>query len=671
MNDINFNKKDIIFSLDIGTRSVIGTVGVVKDKKFHVLCESYIEHKQRAMIDGQISDITLVADAAEYVKKDIENKMNIKLTDVAIAAAGRFLKTSMVKAQVKIEEDTEINSDIIRSLEFTAVKKAEDKVKKSLKSKLYCVGYSVKNYYLNGYVISNLLSHKGQTIAAEVIATFLSRNVVESLYAVTSKIGLNVISLTLEPIAAIEAAIPQKLRLLNLALVDIGAGTSDIAISSKETISAYGMVPLAGDEVTEVIAQNLLVDFNMAEKIKRELSEKEKIKFTDVLGIESEITSKQLDKIICLTVDKIAQKIGKELIALNGGKSPNAVFLVGGGAHTQGLIESLAKILKLPNQRIAVKGREAVLECVCPDNSLGSTGVTVLGIALVALKKMGNDFIDVVLNGNVVSLFNSHSHNVMDVMMQAGINAKLLVAKNGKNVRFKLNGSPRIAFGMLSENTKITVNNIEASIDTAVGEGDNIQIDYAKNGRDAEPKILDYVHNFKSIGFYIDDNIFNTEPLCYINDKKVNANSIIHDGDEVRIVEISSINDIKNNYPNEKGFIFIMDDSQLKEDYIIHEGDRIYRRDIIFKDIVSEISNDKKNDLNNNSENTNTVHITVNDKMIELTGKQKYVFVDVFDFIDFNLSKQKGNLNLILNDKKAGYYDELFEKDIIKIFWEE
>ena len=87
-----------------------------------------------------------------------------------------------------------------------------------------------------------------------------------------------------------------------------------------------------------------------------------------------------------------------------------------------------------------------MVDCVCPDNSLGSTGVTVLGIALVAIKKFGGDFIDVFLNNSVVSLFNSKNNTVMDVVLQAGMNPKVLMGKNGKNIRFLLNGSKRVAF---------------------------------------------------------------------------------------------------------------------------------------------------------------------------------------------------------------------------------
>ena len=63
-------------------------------------------------------------------------------------------------------------------------------------------------------------------------------------------------------------AIPEQYRLLNIALVDVGAGTSDICLTKDGSIVAYGMIPSAGDELTEIIAKEYLVDFASAEKIK-------------------------------------------------------------------------------------------------------------------------------------------------------------------------------------------------------------------------------------------------------------------------------------------------------------------------------------------------------------------------------------------------------------------
>lgn len=658
MEKYNITGQDIIFSLDIGTRSVIGTVGIVKEKKFNVIAESYIEHEERAMIDGQIHDINLVVSAVSKVKKDLEGKMGIILKDVAIAAAGRFLRTLLCKSEVQIDSEKEIDKDTIRSLEMTAVKKAEEEINKQTEGKLYCIGYSVKNYFLNGYSISNLLSHKGESISAEVIATFLPRSVVESLYSVIGKVGLNVISLTLEPIAAIEAAIPQNLRLLNLALVDIGAGTSDIAISSKDSICAYGMVPMAGDEVTELIAQNYLIDFNTAERIKRELSIKGKICYRDIMDIDNEVNSNDIIEIISPIVRKIAEEISSKIIELNGGKSPNAVFLVGGGAHTPMIKEYIAKNLNIPIQRIGIRGRDTVLDCICPDNSLGSEGVTVLGIAMVSIKRMGNDFIDIILNDEVVSLFNSHNHTVMDVMMQAKINPKLLIGKNGNNVRFLLNNSKRVSFGTLSENAEIRVNGLIKSIDSEIREGDKVEITFARDGRDAKPRVNDYINKIYSIGFYINDEYCNFNPIAYINDEPVDFNSIIKEGDRVEIKYPESLLDyITFNNVNCENYIFVKGKDELNKSYIIIEGDRIYKK----------IKKDKEPKESNNA---NYIKVKVNNEYITLKDKKSYIFVDVFNYVKFDLSISKGRIILLLNDKKAGYNDTIEDGDEIKIYWD-
>lgn len=688
MNLLNINPKDIIFALDIGTRSIIGTVGIIKDKKFNVISEKYLEHDERAMVDGQIHDINLVANTVNKVKKELEKELNLTLEEVAIAAAGRFLRTIEVNVEIDVEEDKEIDKEIIRSLELTAVKKAEEEINKQTQGKLYCVGYSVKNYYLNGYIISNLLSQKGDNISADVIITFLPRSVVDSLYSVMNKVNLTVNSLTLEPIAAIEAAVPKKLRLLNLALVDIGAGTSDIAISSKDTISAYGMVPMAGDEVTECIVQNYLVDFNTAEVMKKQCTIEQTIKYMDILGLENEVSSEEIIKTINPVIQKICEEVANRIIELNGGKSPNAVFLVGGGAHTPNLKEYLAEKLNLSPQRIGIKSRDSVEDCVSLDNELGSIGVTVLGIALVRIKQAGNDFIDVILNNEVVSLFNSHKHTIMDVMIQAGINHKVLIGKNGKNIRFVLNGINRVAFGSLAESAIIKLNDKEANIDTEIKEGDKIEIIFAKDGKDAAPKLIEYVKKINSISFYLNDIIQNLDPIGIINNKRVEMEEFIKQGDEVEIIFPSTLGEYIKYFNEENSqYKYYLRDREIFKDYVIKEGDRIYKEKVehLDKEADNIINKDKeevsidtsKEDGDNiirenelNKEEVNEIKVVVNDKPVILQGKAEYVFVDIFTKVDFDLSVPKGNLVLTLNDKKAGYYDKLKNGDIIKIFWD-
>ncbi|KEI91749.1 cell division protein FtsA [Clostridium botulinum] len=742
MEKNHLDKQNIVFALDIGTRSILGAVGVVRDKKFHVIEESYVEHEERAMIDGQIHDVSLVANAVIKVKRDLEEKIGIELNKVSIAAAGRFLKTYTAKSELNVDNEKEIDKDTIRSLELTSVKKAEEEVSKKSGGKLYCVGYTVKNYYLNDYVIGNLLLQKGEKIAAEVIATFLPRYVIDSLYSVMKKVGLIVDSLTLEPIAAMEAAIPKKLRLLNLALIDVGAGTSDIAICSRDSITAFGMVSLAGDEVTEAIVQNFLVDFETAEKIKKQCSESDTVEYIDILGLTNKIPSKDIKRVIEPVVKKISEEIGNKIIEINGEKSPNAIFLVGGGAHTPLLKEFLCEKLNMPLERAAIKDRDAVIDCSIENNKFGSEGVTVLGIGLISIRRLGNDFIDVMLNGSIISLFNSHKHIVMDVMLQAGINPKVLLGRNGRSIRFKLNNIKRMAFGTLATNALIKINGVKASVEDNIKEGDKIEIEFAKNGEDAKPTLKDYIKKVYSTTFFINDIIENLTPLAFVNGDKKDVNYIIKEGDNVKILFPETLGHYREYYETLKDYKYYLNGEELKEDYIIRESDRIYKirdeieenkeenfeinevdgkdnelnvvekeiietndetsiREVIednytqskdnglkSKDLQSEVLEEKeaaltKEYIENEKENREGkietenfniketgIKVRVNNEEILLKGKDKYIFVDIFNHVEFDLSVAKGKLVLLLNGKSAGYYDDLKDGDSIEIKWE-
>ena len=654
----NVNLRNIKFALDVGTRSLIGTVGIVEDNNLKVICEKYLEHEERAMIDGQIHDIDLVAKGVKTILDEIEKELGIKLTDVSIAAAGRFLKTVNSIGKIELNIDDEITKEDVKSLELISLKEAEKEINKTTERRLYCVGYSVKNYFLNGFVISNLVGHKGEEAKVETIATFLPRSVVDSLYSVMNKVGLRVNNLTLEPIAAIEAVVPKKLRLLNIALVDIGAGTSDIAISSKDSISSYGMVPQAGDEVTEAIAQECLVDFNTAEYIKRNLTIKDEITYTDIIGLENTVKSENILKSIKPIVKKIAESIGKKIIELNANKSPSALFLVGGGAHTPGLINELSEVLNMPIQRIAIKDRKAIENCIS-DNNIGSAGVTVLGIALLAIKNGQNDFIEVVLNGSPVTMFNSHNHSVMDVIIHAGINGSMLIAKNGKNLRYTLNGVKRIAFGERGRNPVIKINGNIESIDKPIKSGDNIEINYAISGKDASPQIIDQIREFSTISVYLDDEIINLEPIILVNGNKENLDYYIKENDEVNIILPKTIGDIKKYIMNKELYIK-KDGINISDNYILQEGDKL----ITNEETIIEEHHGKK-DLNNNSE----IIVTFNSNEVKLKGQKDYILVDIFNYVNFDLSEAKGIINLLLNGEKAGYTETLKNGDNIEVFW--
>ncbi|MFP4017162.1 MAG: cell division protein FtsA, partial [Halanaerobiales bacterium] len=95
---------DLIFTLDIGTRTVIGLIMENIEDNFKILACYVVEHEERAMLDGQIHNVNLVAKQVQKVKEKLEEISGIDLERVSIAAAGRALKTINYEGALELEE---------------------------------------------------------------------------------------------------------------------------------------------------------------------------------------------------------------------------------------------------------------------------------------------------------------------------------------------------------------------------------------------------------------------------------------------------------------------------------------------------------------------------------------------------------------------------------------
>lgn len=489
-------ENNVIFALDIGTRSIIGVVGVVEGRRFRVLAIEKQDHGQRAMLDGQIENIEQVAEVAREVIARLEKRTKIHLTRVCVAAAGRALKSEGASFTLELAGTQLIGEDIINQLEAGAVSEAEHALREqsgAQTDQYYMVGYTVTAYRLDGYPMSSILDHTGRVIEAEVVVTFLPREVVESLYAVVGKLGLEVASLTLEPIASLNAAIPNDIRLLNLVLVDIGAGTSDIAICRDGSVVGYTMATIAGDEITELLMRALLVDFQQSERLKKQLGEKGKISYTDILGISHETTADELREVITPAVGALAQELAKRILDLNG-KPPSAVFLAGGGSKLAGLKERVAEELKIEPARVAIAGNHFEKNAFSDDYDLNDPEyATPLGIAISAGLGLINDSYIILLNGEPAKLFRSGVLIMRDILMMNGYHYADLIGRTGANLSFMLNGERQFYRGSLATPPVILLNGEPAELTDIVHAGDAISFTPAKQGANASKTIADFV----------------------------------------------------------------------------------------------------------------------------------------------------------------------------------
>ncbi len=520
------------FALDIGTRTVVGLI-VEGEEPLEIKAACILEHNQRSMHDGQIHDVDRVAEVVQKVKKELEETIGHELTRASVAVAGRALKTSKVKLSIDLPYG-EISKKEISELEFEAVARAGSEI--DCDERFNCVGYSVVGYELEGQKISSLEGHTGSSISVELLATFLPETVVNSMFAVLDRCGLEAESVTLEPIAALNIAIPRDTRKLNLALVDIGAGTSDIAVTSEGTVVGYGMVPEAGDEITDFICEHYLLDFKKGEEIKQQLVDEDKVEIKDIFDVGTEIQTSEIISVIEDEVDRLAGHIAEEIISING-NPPRAVVLVGGGSQTATLKEKLAEHLGIPVQRIGSRLPEMIDDL---DDSTGKvTGadmITPLGIALTSIRDEGIDFIEASVNGTNVHLMDLNGLTVMDALVATRV--KRMYPRPGMALTLKVNSEFVTIEGETGQHASIQLDGSKASLGDPISNGSCIEFNPPVDGKDASITVHELASRqgiAMEVDVTINDRKEKQTPLLRVNGERVEPDTEIPDRAELII----------------------------------------------------------------------------------------------------------------------------------------
>ena len=700
MENVKKYPGQLVFGLDIGTRSIVGTVGYRQgDGRFVVVAQCGREHETRAMLDGQIHDIGKVGSTILEVKQRLEEKLSRKLERVCIAAAGRVLKTIQIHTDMEYDSEKIVLQEDIYALNSMAT---EDAYKEFLKDnesdiRFYCVGSSVVRYYLNDYPISILLDHKAKKIGVDMIATFLPDDVVDGLYKAVGIAGLSVASLTLEPIAAIELAIPEKFRLLNIALVDVGAGTSDISITKEGTITAFGMIPIAGDSLTEAIAMHCMVDFNTAEKIKRDAGMQDVVTYEDIMGLTQQISSTEVEALLAPSVADMTDKVAEKILSLNGNKSVGAVFVVGGGGKIPGYTKALAEKLNIAPERVAIRGREVMQNIIFEDTDLeqNSLLVTPIGICL-GFYKENHNFIYVNFNDTTVKLYNNEKLTVMDAAMQADYSSVDLFPKSGKELTFTVNGKSRFVRGAMGDAAVISLNGEIANLHSAIKENDIIRVKESTAGTPGKMS-LDKLPEYKNeIHIFVNGKKVTIPKFPSVNGSLITGTYEIAEGDVIEFLDYVTVEQIKTfmDIIVEKNSVCLVNNRRAEPDTPVYENFEVVWKladkpdeekwldesgedsaDELIDEVIGEALDEEETrepleeEETREPDKSGTVTVMVNGRPVAMTGKRSYVFVDIFNYIDFDLSKPQGAIVTTVNDHDANYMETLHEGDIIEIYW--
>ena len=523
-----------VFALDIGTRTVVGVLAEKTESGYKIIDMHSAAHERRSMTDGQIEDIEAVARVIKSVRAVLEKRRSIRLTHVCIAAAGRALKTMRNVCEYSFPNEKPLTAEDIHTAELDAVRKTEELFSEKYEaSAFYCVGHSVISLSLDGYRTAMPEGHRGRSLETEIIAAFLPAYVVESLCSAVDLAGLEVAGLTLEPIAAMNAVVPPELRLINIALCDIGAGTSDVAVSRDGSVVAYDMATTAGDEITEALMKRLLVDFTTAERIKT--SDESEIAFTDILLRSRSITPDEVHELEKPSVGELADVICSEILSANL-TPPQAVFLVGGGSRLFGLPEAVAKGLGLDPSQVIVGRRELMRGVEIPKGmQIGAEHTTPLGIAITASEGVSYDFTAVSLNGRKIRTVDTGRLTVFELLSLGGIDAKSLIGRSGASLSFTLDGEGITLRGTSAVNAQILVNGSPAALNTIVRKGDEVRIIPAEDGKNAAAYLSDYldVGSLRLIHVSLFGSSIPAGRYADINGRAVGEDCEIENGDRI------------------------------------------------------------------------------------------------------------------------------------------
>lgn len=710
--------KEKLFALDIGTRSVVGIIIEADSDNYHVSDILSIEHKERAMLDGQIHDVLAVAKIIQEIKTKMEEKHG-PLRKVSVAAAGRALKTEKAAYTVEIARKPMMTKQDILHMELAAVQQAQSAVaeKNSRENSqfYYCVGYSVLRYTLDEQEMGSLIDQQGNVAKVEIIATFLPKVVVESLIAALHRADLEMEALTLEPIAAINVLIPPSMRRLNVALVDIGAGTSDIAITDEGTVIAYGMVPVAGDEITEAISDQYLLDFPLAEAAKKQLSELEQITITDILGFSTDISRAEVIKQISPALDKLADAICREILLLNNHKSPKAVMLVGGGSQTPALQEKIAELLNLPANRVAIRGIDAINNLTFEDSAIkGPELVTPAGIAIAA-GQSPVQYKTVYVNEQPIRLFEVNKLTIGDCLLASGLSVSKLYGKPGIAKIISLNGQKITIPGSHGEGPVITRDGEICSLDDLVENGQSLKVVKGKDGEQTQVQIKSLLDSDTGRSVRINGKDYTICDRVFCNGQAASLDKWIEDRDVIDVVTVYTIQELleglelydileelrpfqikinekdtvipafsgklyRNGLPSKLNHSFDTNDEiMIEKRQIPTVSELAERRQVLFVQVLPVTFNGKKLTLSKQlaqvSRNGQALNledkIYPNEKIhIEQKPFEGFLFQDLFAYVQIDMPKSnQGSFELMKNGEKATFLTPIDKGDDLSIVW--
>ncbi len=343
---------ELIVGLDIGTTKICAVVAEARGESLDII--GLGTHPSRGLHKGVVIDIGATVDSIRKAVDEAELMAGCEITSVFAGIAGGHIEARNEIGMIAIK-DAEVKPAHVRRV----IEQAQAIAIPADREVIHVIP---QEYEIDGQDgISHPVGMSGVRLIAKVHIVTAAVTYAQNIIKCCNKAGLNVIDIVLQPLASSEAALAPDEKQLGVALVDIGGGTTDLAIFEAGSIKHSAVLSLSGYHLTNDAAVGLRTPFDQAERVKRRfgcaaprfLQQDELLVVPSVGGrAPREVNRKTLAEFIEPRIEEILILVREE-ITRNGflGSIPCGIVLTGGSSALDKLPELAEEIFKLPVRR--------------------------------------------------------------------------------------------------------------------------------------------------------------------------------------------------------------------------------------------------------------------------------------------------------------------------------
>lgn len=375
---------NVLVSLDIGTSRIRVIIGEVKNGAIHIIGVG--TSVSEGLKKGAIVDIDQTVQAIRAAVQQAERMTEIPIREVFVGISGEHVQLVPTEGVVAVaSEDREIrDEDVLRVVQAAKVV--------AIPPEREIVDVVPREFIVDGLRgVSDPRGMIGVRLEMEGYLITGAKTVIHNLLRCVERAGLSLAGLFLEPLAVAEIALTKDDRQLGVALVDVGAGETQVALFQNGDLVKMGTVPLGGDHVTNDIAYGLRTTTEEAERVKlkygcaliEEASETETFRVASI-GSDHEVEYNQvvLAEIIEPRMEEIFLHVRKTVLEM-AGKDPTGGYVLTGGTM------AMPGVLQLARETLGAAVRVALPDYIGVRDPAYTTGVGLIQFAAKQMARFG------------------------------------------------------------------------------------------------------------------------------------------------------------------------------------------------------------------------------------------------------------------------------------------